>query len=911
MPKASPIVKAFNAGEYSKLMEGRIDFAKYPASMRKALNCAVTPQGPALCRPGTAMEAPVFNETLQSYLIPFVFSNTQSMQVEFANLRVRFHSEAGILSYPSVGVTLVVGNAYTAPGHGAVAGDQVVLSGFDFTTNLNGRVGNVTAVAGDIVTTDIPVPAHVGSLATAKLSRVYSIVSPYTDADVVNLRYTSDQDGVYLFCPKFPIYQLLRLGVNNWTLTKQVLIDGPFGDVNTTTTTLTADGDGNMAPFMTANNVPAGTVIFDTETAGNDGFKAFDGDPATWWEPTSANGTGYIGYEPTAPQIARGYTIYVPETNGDVSYTDIDHAPGNFTFEGYDGSDWFVLDRQIGYVLYDGNRSAYFPIQNAVAYQQYRLNISANVRNGPINPRVSGLRISCDATSEVNIVASATTGINTGNVGFLATDIGRMLRLTCTDGFARPVLVTARTDATHIKVKIQADCLSDLQPMTQWRLGLISDTTGYPTCGAFYQDRFFIGGIPSFPSTVIASVTGKYLTFTQTEPGGQVAADNALILVLKVRKQGVIGWIDTDGSAILIGTSAGVYSIVSSDNTQGLSALTAKAQRATVRGVAPMANVIVDSNLLFAQFGNRTVRETVLDFYTNNYKTPSKSLYSSHLGVPKFQQMDYAPEPHSIVFVRRGDGTVAALTYNKDENVDGWFTCDFADGFVECISVIPSADGTYDQLWMIVRRIIDGVTRRFIEYMTAFWDFGNAQEDAWFVDCGVQYNGPPITDVYGLYNYNGAQIVGLADGSPIVPVTVVDGHIALPDAASKITLGLQYDLDGETSRLEAGAADGTAQGKKKRFNRIIFRLWDTGGGSFAVRSTEREVEDGDYVDFKYLDPQDELDVAQPLFTGDYETKDMPQSYTTDASILFRRTGDVPLPFNLIAIMPQLKTEDDG
>ena len=45
-------VRAFNAGEFSPLMEGRTDLDRYPYSLKHLLNTVAIIQGPACRRPG-------------------------------------------------------------------------------------------------------------------------------------------------------------------------------------------------------------------------------------------------------------------------------------------------------------------------------------------------------------------------------------------------------------------------------------------------------------------------------------------------------------------------------------------------------------------------------------------------------------------------------------------------------------------------------------------------------------------------------------------------------------------------------------------------------------------------------------------------------------------------------------------
>lgn len=909
MARVATLIKSANAGEWSPLLEGRIDLAKYPASVRSALNAVITPQGPTIRRSGTAKCAPVYDETLKSYLIPFIFDNDQALQIEAANLRMRFHFETGILARAPIAITATVADTFvklTAPGHAAVVGDQVALAGFEYVRNLNGRIGNVTAVLGDDVTTDIPAPVAYGSLATATLARVYHIVSPYLAADVEEIRYVADQDTLFLFCDGYETRKLQRYGAYDWRLSLHEQRDGPFAPINDTSTTLTPSvATGNVVPIM-ADAVTGGTVTASSSAVGYDAWHLFDGDPETYWAPTTDQ-TGWAQFEFTAPTIVDGYVLEVSPDNTDINYNATDYAPADFVLEGsLDGVTYVALDRQVGYVLYDGGRSAYFRLKNTVAYSYYKLSITKNVRNGALRPRLARWLMTGPNSTPVTFTANAVTGINR-DAGFATTDVGRLLRFEGGDGFWRWFKITEWVSTTVVKAQCKADPLTNFDRSTEWRLGLISATTGYPTCGVFHEDRLCMGGMFGYPDYIVASITGKYEAFSQTETDGSVSDDNALVLKLNARKQGRVMWISSDIRSLLVGTGSSEWSITSADPNAALSARTAKARQGSRRGSANVEPLQIDNQTLFVQRANRTMREMSYVFDVDGYRSPSMSLFSSHLGTPRFLQLEFAAEPHGLVFARRGDGTVVAITYNKEQDVSAAQVYDF-NGIVESISVIPAADGTQDSLWLIVRRVIDGQTRRFIERLTRFWDFDSVILEAQFADCSSVYDGTPITNVYGLQDYVGQRVVGLYDGSPLTPVVVpATGMITLPEAASKIVIGLGYDSMVETSRPEAGAQDGTAQGKEKRIGGMKLRLWQTGGGEYAVRNKEGGITD--FTSLEYLTPDTILGEPPALFTGDTKALDMPQAISTEGTVIYRQSGDIPLPMNVIAAMPTMVTQD--
>jgi hypothetical protein len=139
----------------------------------------------------------------------------------------------------------------------------------------------------------------------------------------------------------------------------------------------------------------------------------------------------------------------------------------------------------------------------------------------------------------------------------------------------------------------------------------------------------------------------------------------------------------------------------------------------------------------------------------------------------------------------------------------------------------------------------------------------------------------------------------LADGAVHPDRTVSSGEIELQEAASKVQAGLGYTSTLVTQRLEAGAADGTAQGKIKRVHDVAVRLWRTLGGKMGP--------DTDTLDTIFY-RESSMPMGQPpgLFTGDKHLA-WPSGYEKPARLAFIQ--DQPYPATVLAIMPQVITQD--
>ncbi len=151
------------------------------------------------------------------------------------------------------------------------------------------------------------------------------------------------------------------------------------------------------------------------------------------------------------------------------------------------------------------------------------------------------------------------------------------------------------------------------------------------------------------------------------------------------------------------------------------------------------------------------------------------------------------------------------------------------DGLVESVCTITESDGaggTTDAVYLIVNRTIDGQSKRYVERMAD--RVFDTPADFWFVDCGLQYSGTPVTTVSGLDHLEGKTVAILGDGSVVPSQVVSGGAIALDGAYSKVTVGLAYTAELETLNLEpAGGA--TLQGEMKKIAQVTVRVKDARG----------------------------------------------------------------------------------
>ena len=514
-----------------------------------------------------------------------------------------------------------------------------------------------------------------------------------------------------------------------------------------------------------------------------------------------------------------------------------------------------------------------FPSTAAIASQSWEMTGSPSAAVTP------------SAKSPVGAIIS----LNTGAVDcFRAADVGKYVIIN--SGFVK---ITSYSAATEVYGQILKE-LSAVTATTSWTLeaSLWSATNGYPSCGTFYEERLLMAGVPAFPENTRSSQTGDYENCT---PGVDDA--DSLDFTCAGRLVNKIVWLEPR-EYLILGTVGSEWRLGPEDTGDPLTPLNVIAKQQTTFGCADIMPLTVGHSTLFVQRALRKIREFTWDYMSDGYVAPDMTLLAEHITESGIVGMVYQQEPLSIVWAWLVDGSMIGMTYIREQDVVGWHKHPI-DGEVESMATIPG-DG-YDEVWAIIKRSINGSTVRYVELMAKqFTDDADTFTDnkglnAFFVDCGITYNGAAATVITGLDHLEGEDVTILADGAVRPVETVSGGQITLDRSASVVHVGLPYTGTIQTMRPEFALRDGTAQGKMKRIVNLFVRIHNSG-----TFKTGRDEDHLDPVLFRSSDmPMGSL---PDLFTGDKQVS-YDGSFDRDARLFI--VQDNPLPLTVVAIIAEV------
>lgn len=416
-----------------------------------------------------------------------------------------------------------------------------------------------------------------------------------------------------------------------------------------------------------------------------------------------------------------------------------------------------------------------------------------------------------------------------------------------------------------------------------------------PATVAFHQQRLVLGGTKDDPASFFMSRTGDYENFRKSRP---LQDDDPVEYMLASGSIDEIRWMASFGD-LLIGTSGAEYKA-----TSGGAAITSSDVQISVQsywGSSGLAPLIIGQSVMHCQRSGSHVRDLYYSWESDGYAGNDLSLLAPQL-VESHHIMQWAfqQSPGSNIWAVRDDGVLLCLTYMKEQNVYGW-SRHVTQGKVLSVAVISGSQE--DVVMLVVEREMGGVKKYFLERLAGRFRDADGIGDAFYVDCGLTSRQETASDtVGGLGHLEGADVVALADGSPVEGLKVADGAVTLPYAAKVVTVGLNYVSALSPLPLETDTQQGATLGKRRAYGKCVLRLYRSVGGKYAATEPGDlfDVEgwkDRTAYDLPFL-PEKYGEACQP-FSGNIEIS-LPSGQDADTSLWLMQ--DRPMPFRVVAIM---------
>ena len=263
--------------------------------------------------------------------------------------------------------------------------------------------------------------------------------------------------------------------------------------------------------------------------------------------------------------------------------------------------------------------------------------------------------------------------------------------------------------------------------------------------------------------------------------GEQIYSDNSISLMISSDTVDKIEWLQ-EGRRMTIGTSGGIFQMFGNRDDTTITPFSFSVEKISNWQAHDSAlPAQIGNNMVYVQKNGRKVRELVFDREQDKYSAKDITLRAEDITQTGITGMVFQDQPASLIWCIRTDGKLVSCTYNLDLNMASWAIhslggthtdATYGDhSKVDSLTVIPR--GSYDQLWMVVKRHVD-------EYFTQIAH--TAITDA--------------TDKIGITSH------GLADGTAVKMTT--DGTMP-----TNLTSGTTYYVrDSATNDFKLAATSG-------------------------------------------------------------------------------------------------------
>lgn len=486
-------------------------------------------------------------------------------------------------------------------------------------------------------------------------------------------------------------------------------------------------------------------------------------------------------------------------------------------------------------------------------------------------------------------------GIKTGNYTSGTATAGMSYASGGLTGIARSTGFTSSTVVTALVLT----SFGATTGSSDWAEGSWSDYRGWPSAVALYEGRLWWAG----KGFNYGSVSDAFTSFDDT-----VVGDSG-----PIQRSVGEGPVDTINwmlplQRLVIGGEGAEYSARSSSFDEPLTPTNYNVKSPSTQGSAAVDAVRIDTYGIFIQKSGQRVFSIAYNPQSDEIAPSDLTLLAPQIGDTGLVAQAVQRMPDTRLHEVRGDGQVGVLVTDPAENVKAWVMMQ-TDGIVEDAWVLPGASSPEDRVYYTVQRTINGATVRYREK----WALENAciggtlnlQADAFI--SGTQ---APSTTITGLSHLEGAACVVWADGKDYSPGresadtsqtlwTVSGGQITgLPAAVTSYVVGLPYMAQFQSTKLayaasRAGSSYGAAALNQQK---ALYRL------GVIMDYTHQ---DGLYYgsSFEYLDPlpdEDDGEVtdADKIWTA-YDKPDfsLNGTYSTDERLCL--AAYAPRPVTLL------------
>lgn len=435
------------------------------------------------------------------------------------------------------------------------------------------------------------------------------------------------------------------------------------------------------------------------------------------------------------------------------------------------------------------------------------------------------------------------------------------------------------------------------QPTYRWYPPVWGATRGFPEVVRLARDALFFARTDAW----WISRPNDFFDFGLNDVGDTALAGR---LLSPDGKRIAIRWALAQG-VLLIGTASSEISLRGASAFAPLTADDTNPVPEDDQGSAPHIPELVTGGAIFIGKNRKRLHYAAFDPLAEKVDVQEITVASRHILGGGAHALAFQKDPNSVLFVQCTD-RLAAVTFMPKEEVTGWSRHPMVNGLVEDCWNVTAPGGARDDVYFIVRRVIDGEIRRYIEVMQPFFaprDRDNpTAEGAWFVDCGLSYSGPPVATLSGLEHLEGENVRIFINGADRPMQVVKNGKVSVspvpggPTMSAVVGLPIVAKVRGLPVEIPPPQS---VKGAMRQGDALV-EVVDSFGGTLAINDGPPEP--------LFETGAEDYGAPMPLYTG----KCFPVAEVPSApELVLEIVCDNALPFTLAGWTPNMTISEEA
>ena len=486
------------------------------------------------------------------------------------------------------------------------------------------------------------------------------------------------------------------------------------------------------------------------------------------------------------------------------------------------------------------------------------------------------------------------------------------------------VKITSFTNAHEV----QADVVDELPKNVStpnWEWGVFHNGAEYPISGTFWKNRLALLANTDTGLKCFISKSDDFNNFADKDQG-EVLAECAITAPILSEQYNEARWLSS-GDVLFVGTNNGEFYIDTQTSSEAFGPSNVKVVPISNVGSKAIAPIKINGHTLFVDRYGTTIRDLTYSYDRDGYDPFDATIKGKHLLQSGIVEWDYQDSPDKVLWCVAADGRVIGFTFNTEQEVMALHQHRFS-GAVESLAVIPSPSEKKDDLWISVKRTIDGMSQRYVEwvdegvpvvfpeYIEATDDFDEKDEleaeymkqNSVYMDSCLIFDrqvGNEGTEVYGLDHLIGQTVRIMADGAQKEDQVVnSEGKITIGKNDIHVVVGLPVKSVFKAKKRYLQSQGSFGVGDVQQIDHLCLMLYRSGGGKVGGKFK-------DLIDILYRNTDALMGTSYKLFTGN-KIIPWPNGVTDveerGADVII--SNDSVYPMTVLAVSPQMTSNGD-